>query len=111
MAGNAAALNFSFYGSFTSDDDVQLFSFKVGDVSAVTLRTYSYAGGVNADGVTVARGGFDPILALFDSQGEFIDDNDDGYGVPKDSVTHKGYDTMLKANLAAGWVLCGDHAV
>ena len=35
--------------------------------STVTLQTYGYAGGTNAAGQVIAQGGFDPILALFDS--------------------------------------------
>jgi hypothetical protein len=61
----AAAADFSFTGNFTQDDNVQLFNFVVGAPSSVTLRTWSYAGGTNAAGTTIARGGFDPILALF----------------------------------------------
>ena len=56
------ATNLSFTGTFTHDDNVQLFTFVVGAPSTVTLRTWSYAGGVNAAGATIARGGFDPIL-------------------------------------------------
>jgi hypothetical protein len=75
----ASADNFSFTGSFVNDNDVQLFNFTVGAPSLVTLLTYSYAGGTNSAGASIARGGFDPILALFDSNGVFIDQNDDGF--------------------------------
>lgn len=80
LLGATAALadNFSFQGTFTKDDNVQLFTFNVGSTSTVTLRTWSYAGGVDAAGVTIPRGGFDPILALFDSTGAYINQNDDG---------------------------------
>lgn len=69
---NASAVDFSFSGMFTGDDDVQLFDFSVGMASLVTFRTLSYAGGTNAAGTVIARGGFDPILALFDSRGFLI---------------------------------------
>jgi hypothetical protein len=100
----AHAADFSFTGNFTSDDDVQLFNFSVGSTSSVTLRTWSYAGGTNAAGDTIARGGFDPILALFDSTGTFINQNDDGDCglVPADSATGQCWDTMLQTTLAAG---------
>jgi hypothetical protein len=99
----ASADNFSFTGSFTNDNDVQLFNFSVGALSSVTLRTWSYAGGTNAAGTAIARGGFDPILALFSSTGAFINQNDDGgASVPADVVTGAHFDTFLQATLAAG---------
>jgi len=103
-ASSARADNFSFQGNFTQDDNVQLFNFSVGATSDVTLQTLSYAGGVNAAGQTIARGGFDPILALFDSTGAQVGQNDDGGGsVPADSVTGSHFDTFLHlTTLAAG---------
>ncbi|MFO1089819.1 MAG: DVUA0089 family protein [Hyphomicrobiales bacterium] len=103
--GQANAANFSFTGSFTQDDNVQLFNFSVGATSNVVLRSLSYAGGVNSQNVTIARGGFDPILALFDATGALINQNDDGAPgtVPVDTVTGLAYDTYLALNgLAAG---------
>lgn len=101
----ASATNFSFTGNFAHDDDVQLFTFTVGDPSDVTLLTWSYAGGTNANGEIIAAGGFDPILALFDSTGMKIGENDDGTSaqVPADPVTHRHFDTFLDAmGLASG---------
>jgi PEP-CTERM motif len=100
----AKATNFSFTGNFATPNDVQPFFFTVGATSIVTLRTYSYAGGVNAAGQTIARGGFDPILALFQLPGgALINQNDDGGGnVPADSVTGQHYDTFLQSTLAPG---------
>ncbi len=97
------AANFSFTGTFTQDDNVQLINFNVGAPSNVTLRSWGYAGGVNAAGATIARGGFDTILALFDSTGAFINQNDDGgANVGADSVTGARFDTFLTAALGAG---------
>jgi hypothetical protein len=100
----AQAADFSFRGSFERDDEVQLFNFTVGALSDVTLRTYSYAGGTQADGTVVPRGGFDPILALFDATGALIGQNDDGASpnVPVDPVTNRTYDTFLQVALAPG---------
>lgn len=98
----AHADNFSFTGSFTQDDNVQLFNFTVGALSTVTLRTVSYAGGTNSAGTVILRGGFDPILALFNATtGALIGQNDDGAGVPTD-ITGVAYDTLLTTSLAAG---------
>ena len=103
FAAQAYGANYSFTGNFTGDDDVQQFNFTVGTTSSVTLRTWSYAGGVNAAGNPIAQGGFDPILALFDGAGAFINQNDDGGGnVAADSVTGARFDTYLDATLGAG---------
>lgn len=101
---SARGANLSFTGTFTQDDNVQLFNFVVGAPSTVTLRTWSYAGGVNAAGATIARGGFDPILALFNSSGALIDQNDDGTcgQVAADAVSGLCFDTFLQVALAAG---------
>lgn len=103
LSGVAAAKDFSFTGTFADHNDVQFFTFGVATMSDVTLRTWSYAGGVNSAGATIARGGFDPILALFDSSGVLIDENDDGGGnVPADSVTGDRFDTFLQSSLTPG---------
>ena len=99
-----ADLNFSFTGTFAHDNDVQLFNFTVGATSNVTVRSWSYAGGTNAAGTTIAEGGFDPILAVFNSSGVLIGQNDDGgSSVSADAVTGQRWDTFLQiTNLAAG---------
>jgi len=104
-ASAASATDFSFTGAFAGDDDVQFFDFNVGADSLVTLRTWSYAGGVNAAGQNIARGGFDPILSLYDlGTGDRVGQNDDGgcSQVAADAVTGACYDTFFQANLAAG---------
>lgn len=104
MAGaTASAVDYSFSGTFANDDDVQLFDFTVGLESRVTFRTMSYAGGANAAGVAIPRGGFDPILALFDGDGFLIVQNDDGgFRVPADPVTGSRWDTYLQRVLQPG---------
>jgi hypothetical protein len=104
FALSAKGDNFSFTGTFTQDDNVQPFNFTVAATSNVTLVTYSYAGGVNAAGQTIASDGFDPILALFDSTGALIGQNDDGgSNVPADPETGQQFDTYLNLPaLAAG---------
>ncbi|HTO41621.1 MAG TPA: DVUA0089 family protein [Rhizomicrobium sp.] len=108
LAGSSAFAtpqNYSFQGTFSQDDDVQLFSFSVSATSDVILKSISYAGGVNAAGDTIERGGFDPILALFNaSTGAFIDQNDDA-SCPlanRDALTHNCWDVYLSATLNAG---------
>lgn len=104
LAGSlVAGANFSFSGSLATDDASQLFTFTLVSTSTVTLRTYSYAGGIDASGVTIPRGGFDPVLAVFDSTGLLINENDDGNSnVPADPVTGQQWDSYLQTTLAAG---------
>ena len=64
-ASPALAASVTLTGSFNQDDDVRLFSFNVDNSSPVTLRTTS-----------VAAGGFDTILTLFNSSGAFLAEND-----------------------------------
>lgn len=104
-AFNANAEDFSFTGNFSADNEVQTFNFTITEASFVTLRTWSYAGGVNAAGQTIARGGFDPILALFDAAtGQLVNTNDDGGSslVANDAVTGNAWDTYLNAELTPG---------
>ncbi len=105
VVGTAQATpqNLSFTGTFNQDDNVQLFQFTADGTSNVVLRTWSYAGGVNAAGQTIARGGFDPILALFDSTGAYIDQNDDGgCSFVAGDLSGRCWDTYFSETLAAG---------
>lgn len=69
----------------------------------VTLRTYSYAGGLNSAGNVIPRGGFDPILAVYDGvSGAVLAVNDDGgVNVPAD-INGSRYDTYLQVALPVG---------
>ena len=69
FSGTALAGNISYAGTFINDNDVQLFTFNLPAPSTVTLLTLGYGGGVNAAGQTIAAGGFEPVLGLFDSTG------------------------------------------
>jgi len=101
-AAAAPAATISFSSSFGADDDVAIFAFSLAAPGTVTLRTFSYAGGVNGAGATISAGGFDPVVSLYDSAGLFIDLNDDGLGLPVDAVTGQAYDAELMIALAAG---------
>ncbi len=104
LSGASAAADFSFLGNIDQDDDVRVFSFNVGAASNVTIRSLGYAGGVNAAGQTIARGGYDTILALFDGSGTLIDSNDDGGAgnVQTDAGTGESWDAFLQTVLAPG---------
>lgn len=102
-SSSALAANFSFTGNLANDDDIQLFSFTLASPATVTLRTWGYAGGTNAAGNLINNGGFDPILALFDSNGVLIGLNDEEISVvPQDPITAARYDSFLQIALGAG---------
>jgi hypothetical protein len=99
----AQAADFSFAGTLADPGQVLFFDFAVGASSLVTLRTYSYAGGTNAQGTVIARGGFDPTLSLYNlTTGLRIAQNDDGgSNVPADTNGRR-WDTYLQTTLAIG---------
>jgi len=98
-----AAGSFSFTGAFTQDDDKAMFSFNIASTETVTMRTWSYAGGINAAGASIASGGFDPVLTLFDSSGNWQGANDDGTGVvATDASTGNAFDSWLSLDLTPG---------
>lgn len=65
VAGVAGS--FSFTGNFVNDNDVQLFSFTLLAPGTVTVQTWSYGGGTNGAGQLIARGGFEPVLGIFEA--------------------------------------------
>ena len=56
-ASMAQAVNLSFDGLFTVDNEVQLFNFTTDGASTVYLTSYGYAGGTGADGGVSGPGG------------------------------------------------------
>ena len=64
VAGTARAAAFSFTGTFTTDDQLEIFSF-VADSTSAVMRTWGFAGGTNAAGTLIPDGGFDPVLSLY----------------------------------------------
>jgi len=102
LRGEAAALSFT--GALAADDDVQTFSFTLSAPGAVTLQTWSYAGGTNAAGTAIGRGGFDPGIAVFDALGNLVDRQDDGAtaDVAVDPLTNEQFDVYLVTSLGAG---------
>jgi hypothetical protein len=104
LSGRMLADEISYQGNFSSDDDVQTFNFNVSTGGLVTLQTFGYAGGVNGAGTTIAAGGFDPVLTLFDGSGNFLVMNDDGPcgTVGTDPTTLNCFDASLSLDLGAG---------
>ncbi len=101
----AQAADFDFSGTFQQDNDVALFNFTVGQDSEVTLFSSSWLYGNPAPGQKI--GGFDPILALFDSSGNLISQQDDGENIGSTisngvSYNHGIWDSYFTQVLTAG---------
>lgn len=75
------ASTFSFQGTFSSDDQVQLFNFTTS--SNATLINFGYGGGTNAASTNFPAGGFDNLLTIYLSDGTEVGSFDDDF-----SCTH-----------------------
>ncbi len=58
------AAQLSYVGTFTQDDDLAYIPFVVSADGSVSIQTWSFAGGVNAQGTAIPAGGFAPVLTL-----------------------------------------------
>jgi hypothetical protein len=55
----------SLQGQFGHDDDRAVFNFQIAAADHFSARTLSYGGGIDAQGRSIAAGGFAPVLSLF----------------------------------------------
>jgi len=96
--------DFSYVGTIKQDDEQRQFNFTLAQPATVIIRTYSYAGGLNAAGTAVPRGGFDPTLSVFDSSGNLFAVNRDGAcsNVATDLVTAFCFDSYIQQQFPAG---------
>jgi hypothetical protein len=101
MATQAQASAISASGAFIRDDQVQLVSFRTGATGLVRIETFGYAGGIDANGVAVAAGGFDPVFAVFRADGTLLSYGDDG-ATRVDPTTGGAFDALLDIVLSAG---------
>ena len=100
FTASAAPMDFDFSGTFTSDNDVVLLDFSVATDSTITIFSSSWLS-------PEAGNGFDPILAIWDSNGNLIEEQDDGdvagstvsNGV---SYNHGVWDSYFTTSLVAG---------
>jgi hypothetical protein len=71
-ASTLQAQNFSFGGTFSADDSVQLFNFTLTSTETVTFQTFGYGGGTNAADQIIPAGGFESLLTWFGPDGSVI---------------------------------------
>ncbi len=76
---SARASSLSYTGSLASPETDETFTFALAGAQTVTFQTWGFGGGTNAAGQIIAAGGFDPLIALFDSSGSIVTD---GMGDP-----------------------------
>lgn len=80
-------------------------NFTVSTTSAMEAITFSYGGGVNGAGQTIAEGGFEPYLSLFDASGNFLSSTFFGTTCPAgantNTVSGQCYDVSLDAGVLA----------
>jgi hypothetical protein len=105
----------SYTGSLASSSDVFSLVFDITGTAdePVTVQTWSFGGGINAAGKTIAGGGFDPFLAIFSGTGPSATIAIDGMGNPygtSDALSNfasfAGCPPAQMANI--GGALCGD---
>jgi hypothetical protein len=82
-------------------------NFTVASASAMQAITFSYGGGTNAAGMSIAEGGFEPYLSLFDPSGNFLASTFFGTTCPAgantNSISGQCFDVLLDGGtLAAG---------
>ena len=72
------AVTISFQGSFSADDNVQLFNFSVAADTTVTIRSFAYGGGTNSAGSVILPGGFDSHIFAYlpDGMQQAMNDDD-----------------------------------
>jgi len=106
LSAPAAGASLSFSGTLAQDDSIATFDFSLESPGSVTLQTFSYSGGVNAGGVVIGAGGFDPVVSLFDGLGNLVQTWDDAVpecnGVASDPVTSECFDVLAEVSLPAG---------
>jgi hypothetical protein len=102
LSAGASAAPYSRTGTFTQDNDKLRVGFRLAAPGTVTLTSLGYAGGVNAAGQTIAAGGFDTILSVYDNAGVLVADNDDGPNAAIDPVSGTASDAGLTISLQPG---------
>ena len=102
LSGNVSAIptDFDFSGTFTNDNDVVLLDFSVDATSTVTIFSSSWLLGDSGLG-------FDPILSIWDSSGNLLQEQDDGGLIGSTlsngvSYDHGIWDSYFSITLGAG---------
>jgi len=103
----AIPADFDFSGAFSADNDIVLLDFSVGVDSNITIFSSSWGDDLGTGDGYVADAGFDPILAIWDSFGNQVAEQDDGSieGTTASNgtdYTHGVWDSFFDVFLVAG---------
>ncbi len=101
ISNSYATYNYSFSGTLSDVNAVQVFNFGLEYETSVELITYSYAGGRNFEETNISSGGFNPVVSIVGSNGIIIATDNDSRGVI-DQSTGYAYDAQLLQTLDAG---------
>jgi hypothetical protein len=107
LSAQVYALDFDFSGTFGKDNDITQLNFSVGAASTVTIFSSSWGDPSGDDQGYKLGGGFDPILAIWTSNGNLIYEQDDGLNTGSTlsngvSYFHGAWDSYYYQALAAG---------
>ena len=101
-AAPVAAGTMLYRGTFSTDAQVQEFSFTVASPTTVTLETYGYAGGT-VNSTLISAGGFDPTIAVFlPPTDDAVLSSPCGGAAASDPVYHTCEDAYLQQTVAPG---------
>ena len=98
----AGAVTFTSSGNFARDDQVAFIPISLDGTNLLSVTSIGYAGGIDANGAAVPRGGFDTMLFLYNSAGTLLAQSDDGIGVPTDPTTGLASDAAFSILLGGG---------
>src|ERR1700722_3487697 len=76
----ASGTSISYTGTLANPESTFDVVLDLTSASTITLQTYGFGGGTNADGVTILPGGTDPFLAIFSGTGNGATILTDGLG-------------------------------
>ena len=88
-----------------------VYTFNVATNSAMKAITFSYGGGVNGAGQTIAEGGFEPYLSLFDASGNFLASTFFGTTCPSGANTNSSSGFCYDVELDGGTLAAGDYQI
>ncbi len=86
-------------------------SFTVSTASSMEAVTFGYGGGVNGAGTTIAQGGFEPYLSLFDSAGNFLASAFFGTTCPPGANTNTDSGQCFDVSLDGGILAAGSYQI
>jgi hypothetical protein len=86
-------------------------SFSVGTASEMQAVTFSYGGGINGAGTSIAQGGFEPYLSLFDSSGNFLASTFFGTTCPVGANANTSSGQCFDVSLDGGTLLPGTYQI